>query len=84
MHTDIIAAISTPIGRGGVAVIRVSGRGSLELVSKIFFPKSRKRIDSYPPRFAIYGEIRDERSTIDTALVTFFKAPASFTGEDIV
>ncbi len=84
MLTDIIAALSTPVGKGGVALIRVSGMGSAELVSKIFFPKSRKALCDYPPRFAVYGEVRDCRSVIDTALVTYFKAPASFTGEDMV
>lgn len=84
MLSDIIAAISTPIGKGGVAVIRVSGAGSVELVSRIFFPASRKSLLEYPARFSVFGEIRDEKGVVDTALTTYFKAPASFTGEDVV
>ena len=84
MLNDIIAALSTPVGRGGVAVIRVSGQGCHEAVSRIFFPKSKKQLTDYSPRFAVYGDIRDERSVIDTALVTRFSAPSSFTGEDMV
>ncbi len=84
MLSDVIAALSTPVGKGGVALVRVSGKGAVELVSKIFFPKSKKSILDYPARYAVYGEIRDERSVIDTALVTYFVAPHSFTGEDMV
>lgn len=84
MLNDIIAALSTPVGKGGVAVIRVSGQGCHEAVSSIFFPKSKKHLEDYPPRFAVYGDIRDGRSVIDTALVTRFSSPASFTGEDMV
>ena len=84
MLSDVIAAISTPQGFGGVAVIRVSGNGAPSLVSKIFFPRSGKSLLDYPARHAVFGEIRDERSIIDTALVTYFNAPNSFTGEDVV
>ncbi len=84
MLNDVIAALSTPIGKGGVALVRVSGRGCHELISRIFFPKSKKSFTDYPPRFAVFGDIRDGRSVIDTALVTRFSSPASFTGEDMV
>ena len=84
MLNDMIAALSTPVGRGGIAVIRVSGQGCHETVSRIFFPKSGKKLTDYQPRFAIYGDIRDEHSVIDTALVTLFLSPSSFTGEDMV
>ncbi|MBR5460186.1 MAG: tRNA uridine-5-carboxymethylaminomethyl(34) synthesis GTPase MnmE [Clostridia bacterium] len=84
MLNDMIAAISTPIGKGGVALVRVSGNGCHQAVEKIFFPMSKKRLTDYSPRFAVYGEIRDERSLIDTAIVTRFSSPHSFTGEDMV
>ena len=84
MLNDVIAALSTPIGRGGVALVRVSGQGCHELISQIFFPKSGKIFTDYSPRVAVYGEIRDSKSLIDTALVTRFASPASFTGEDMV
>ncbi len=84
MLNDVIAAISTPIGKGGIAVIRVSGRGCHENIAKIFFPKSQKKFTDYPPRFSVYGEICDKTSLIDTAIAVKFDAPASFTGEDMV
>ena len=84
MLSDIIAAISTPKGTGGIAVIRISGEGALSLASRVFFPKSKKNILDYPPRHAIFGDIADSSSSIDSGILTYFKAPASFTGEDMV
>lgn len=81
---DIIAAISTPRGVGGVAVIRISGRGSVELCAKAFRPKYKNSILDYPPRHAIYGDIYDEISNIDSGMLTYFRGPNSFTGEDMV
>lgn len=77
-----IAAVSTPYGKGGIAVIRISGNKSLEIVSKIFFPKSGKNISEYKSGFAIYGSFADNDGVFDDGLVTFFKGPKSFTGED--
>ncbi len=79
-----IAAVSTPFGKGGIAVIRVSGNKALEVVSKIFFAKSEKRIDEYKSGTAIYGSFADEEGVFDDGLITFFKGPRSFTGEDTV
>ncbi len=84
MLSDIIAAVSTPRGTGGIAVIRISGNGALALADKIFLPKSGKRIIDYSPRYAIYGDICDEKSTIDSGILTYYTAPNSYTGEDMV
>lgn len=83
MLNDIIAAISTPRGQGGIAVIRISGQGTLELVKKVFRPKSNKEITDYPQRYAIYGDIFDEKSNIDSGILTYFLSPNSFTGEEM-
>ena len=84
MLSDIIAAVSTPRGTGGIAVIRISGAGAVELAGKVFRPKSGKSILEYKPRFAIYGDISDDVSTIDSGILTYFLSPASYTGEDMV
>ncbi len=84
MLSDIIAAVSTPRGQGGIAVIRISGNGAVSLSEKLFCPKSKKRITDYSPRFAIYGDIYDEKSDIDSGILTYYLAPNSFTGEDMV
>ena len=79
---DTIAAISTPIGIGGIAVIRISGENSLEIVSDIF--KSNKSLKQAKSHSVIFGKIIENNKIIDEVLVTVFKTPNSYTGEDVV
>ena len=79
-----IAAISTPYGRGGIAVIRLSGEGSIMLAEKIFVPKSKKRLSDIESDRAVYGDILRNGKRIDDGIATVFRAPRSFTGEDTV
>lgn len=86
---DTIAAISTARGKGGVALLRISGTDAISVCERVFLPKSGKALSEYPPRTAVFGSIcapneRGEWSEIDSGLATFFCAPASFTGEDTV
>ena len=86
---DTIAAISTARGKGGVALLRISGADAISICEKVFLPKSGKKISEYAPRTAIFGSIlapddRGEWNEIDNGLATVFRAPASFTGEDTV
>ncbi len=81
--TNVIAAISTPPGKGGVAVIRMSGEGAFEIIEKLFVPKSEKPLSSYPARTQIYGYFTEDGEVLDDVLLTLFKAPCSYTGEDI-
>lgn len=78
---DTIAAIATPSGMGGVGVIRVSGSKAYDIAKKI----TGKELT---PRFAHYANFTDNRTdtdkVIDQGLVIYFKAPHSYTGEDIV
>ncbi|MCZ7583705.1 MAG: hypothetical protein M5R36_10435 [Deltaproteobacteria bacterium] len=79
---DIIAAIATARGVAGVAVIRVSGPGALDLVRPLFRPKRETEI---APRRMIYGAfVDDAERAVDDGFLVFFPAPASFTGEDVV
>lgn len=85
MSFTTIAAVSTPAGKGGVALLRISGTEALSVAEKVFFPKSKKSIADYPPRMQIYGDIVDfHQNVLDDGLLTYFVAPASFTGEDVV
>ena len=84
MHGNVIAAISTPPGKGGVAVIRVSGDGAISIAERVFFPASGKSISAYPDRTQIYGYIKYNNESIDDGMLTVFKGPKSYTGEDTV
>ena len=86
---DTIAAISTARGKGGVALLRISGPNAISICGKMFLPKSGKKLSEYAPRTAIFGSIyapddKGEWNEIDNGLATVFRAPASFTGEDTV
>lgn len=83
-HTDVIAAVSTPPGKGGVAVIRMSGEGAFEIGERVFLPLSKKKLTELPPRTAIYGNITEGSEVIDDGIATLFPAPRSYTGEDTV
>jgi len=83
LYQDVIAAVATPPGEGGIAVLRVSGKAALE-VAKGCFRRRRGRFSPRPWR-VYYGEIfAANGETIDECLVTYFRAPHSFTGEDVV
>ena len=82
--TSVIAAVSTPPGKGGVAIIRISGAGALDVAASVFMPRSRKALTSYAPRVQVRGDIFYGTELIDDGMATYFKAPASYTGEDVV
>lgn len=83
--TDTIAAVSTPRGKGGVALLRVSGEDALRIADAVFLPRNGKALSCAEPRRAVYGRILDASGAeIDDGLATVFRAPASFTGEDTV
>ena len=84
MYGNVIAAISTPPGKGGVAVIRVSGKGAFEVAERVFSPISKRKISDYPARTQIYGYIIYNEEKIDDGMLTRFPAPNSYTGEDTV
>ncbi|MEA2095829.1 MAG: tRNA uridine-5-carboxymethylaminomethyl(34) synthesis GTPase MnmE [Candidatus Cloacimonadota bacterium] len=79
---DTISAISTPLGIGGISVIRISGDEAINVVSKIF--KSKTNLNDQPSHKAIFGRISDAGKLVDEVLVTVFKVPHSYTGENVV
>jgi tRNA modification GTPase len=81
--TDTIAAVSTAFGEAAISVLRVSGPEAIAIGGKVF--SGHAPVASLPPRTAHFGRIADpEGRTVDTALLTCFRAPASYTGEDLV
>ena len=81
IKNDTICALSTPRGKGGIAVIRVSGEKALEITQKIV--KSGKKITDAEGYTIVYGKAICENREIDEVLVSVFRAPNSFTGENV-
>jgi len=79
-----IAAISTPFGRGGIAVIRISGKDAIKIASKMFKVKGSRSLFDVMGGTALYGDILYDNERIDDGIATVFRAPHSFTGEDTV
>ena len=89
--SNTICAISTPYGNGGIAVVRVSGASAIQIVDSLFY--ARKPLTEAAAYTVHYGEIRREArgerqeargEILDQVLVSVFRAPHSFTGEDVV
>lgn len=80
--TDTIAAISTPYGTGGIAVIRISGRGAISIADKLYHGKLP--LHSAPSHTVHYGGIWQGGVQLDEVLVSVFRAPRTYTREDVV
>ena len=80
---DVISAISTAAGTGGVAIIRLSGEGALSLASRMFAPDGKTAVADFSPYRMYTGKISGEGFT-DYGMCVYFRAPKSFTGEDSV
>lgn len=83
---DTIAAIATPMGEAGLAVIRVSGKQALHIVDAVFAPigKSSLKPSLASTHTIQYGRIEQDGKTVDEVMVSVFKAPRTFTREDVV
>ncbi len=78
---NTIASISTAPGIGGIGIVRISGKECFEILNKIFEPKNKtKKIKGYTIK---YGNIVENGEIIDEVLVSYFKAPKSYTTEDM-
>ncbi len=81
--SELIAAIATPPGRGGVGILRLSGPGAAETARRVFRPMGRTPLTQAPDRKLLYGEVLDrEGRVIDTGLAFVSRAPHSYTGEE--
>jgi tRNA modification GTPase len=79
---DTITAVSTPPGRVGIGVVRISGPSSLEIASALFLADSPDPI--LQPNRAYVGRVMSAGAQLDRAVLTYFKGPHSYTGEDVV
>lgn len=78
---DTIAAISTAFGKGALSIVRMSGNEAIEIANKLFKGKNLNKVKSHTVH---YGHIVDEGEIIDEVLLTVFRAPKTFTREDVV
>lgn len=84
MDTDTIAAIATPLGEGGISVIRVSGPEAVSIVDRVYRGKhSLSTVDSHTIHYGTIVDPDSER-TVDEVLVSVMRAPRTFTKEDVV
>lgn len=83
---DTICAIATPIGEGGIAIIRISGEKALNIADEVFIAKNKQSVKSMDTYTMRYGNIieRDSREIIDEVIISYMKGPHSYTGENVV
>ncbi|WP_308993240.1 tRNA uridine-5-carboxymethylaminomethyl(34) synthesis GTPase MnmE [Mariniflexile litorale] len=85
IHQDTIVALATPSGAGAIAVIRLSGNDAISIADNCFKSiKSNKTLSSQKTHTIHLGHVMDGTKTIDEVLVSVFKNPNSYTGEDVV
>lgn len=82
---DTICALATPSGAGAIAVIRVSGPQTYDIMDKIFRPAGKKPLSEAPTHTLRFGNIlKEDGELLDEVLVSVFRKPNSYTGEDAV
>jgi tRNA modification GTPase len=86
MDFDTIAAISTPMGEGAIAIVRLSGNEAINIVDKVFKSPSQKKLRDVPTHTIHYGNIIDPESgqMVEEVMVSVMRAPKTFTREDVV
>lgn len=82
-NTSTVAAISTPVAAGGIGVIRISGNDAIEIASRVFVPSGKKQVNNMKGYTAAHGTVTDAGKPIDEAVLLVFRAPHSYTGEDV-
>lgn len=82
--SDIICAISTAPGAGAIAVLRLSGEGAIQLTDRLFVSPSGKKLADAVANTVHFGQIYESEALVDEVLVTIFRVPHSFTGEESV
>lgn len=80
---NTVAALSTPYGRGAIAMIRMTGADAVKIASAVFRAKNGKDLSEIPSSHAVYGEFIYDGGVIDDGVVTLYRAPKSYTGEDM-
>ncbi|MGP1585290.1 MAG: tRNA uridine-5-carboxymethylaminomethyl(34) synthesis GTPase MnmE [Schwartzia sp. (in: firmicutes)] len=80
---ETIAAIATPVGEGGIGILRLSGKGAISLAARMFRPRRAGALADLPSYRAVYGDIMEEGAPLDEAIAILMRAPHSYTREDV-
>lgn len=80
---NTIAAIATPLAEGGISVIRISGDEAIDIAEKVFRPVGKKPVSEMNGYTAAYGEIVDGEKKLDDGVLLIYRAPHSYTGENV-
>ncbi|WRS26773.1 tRNA uridine-5-carboxymethylaminomethyl(34) synthesis GTPase MnmE [Oscillospiraceae bacterium MB08-C2-2] len=83
MENSTIAAISTPFGQGGIGIVRVSGPDAFQVAEAVFRPFGGKSAEEMEGYTAALGRVFDEQGDLDDCILTVFRAPRSYTGENV-
>jgi len=82
--TDTIAAISTPLGEGGIGIVRISGPDAFAVADAVFRSSKGRRVADVPTHRILYGHIMDGEHVIDEVLLSVMRGPATYTRENVV
>ena len=79
-----IIALSTAAGSGAIGLIRISGEEAIGVTERLFYPRTKKKLHKQNSHTIHLGDIKEGHHIIDEVLVSLFKNPHSYTGEDVV
>ena len=84
INSDTIIALATPPGIGAISIIRISGKNAISVSEKLFYKKNKKKLSSHKSHTVHLGKIKNNENEIDEVLLTIFKTPHSYTGENTI
>lgn len=86
MEFDTIAAISTPLGEGAIAIVRLSGTEAISIANKVFRSPNGKNLAEQPSHTIHYGHLVDPKTNdvVEEVMISLMKGPKTFTREDVV
>lgn len=83
-NDDTITAVSTPVGEGGIGIVRLSGEDAIDIADKVFEAKNGKKVSSFKSHTVHYGHILNKGDVVDEVILTLMRSPRSYTREDVV
>jgi len=82
--SDTVAAISTPNAAGGIGIVKISGSDAIPVAEKVFQPAGTRKLSDLSGYSAAFGTVMDGEDPVDQCIAVVYRAPKSYTGEDVV